>query len=407
MRFDLHLRTTVREQIEQLADTMKAWEQQARFNQQEIAQVRQSLVFFDHTTARLGLRVAGVDGSGDFPALSYADSFIYFTVAQGTQYVSDAVSGLREEGPVADPLVHFSWLPEDPERSKTALDEAFAALVGMSLSEVIRDSDYRTLKAAESGRASPADLQIEHLIRPHASDAGNVGLQLRSVGELAVGLRQVARQNSPADYVLMDGTFSLPFVGNKFNSLFYEHLKRLCCVKARERDIGFFALSKSHGLPSIDLLEDLACQIAGLAKGETVEHWYLRLPVPGEDGWEFSLAHGRRLPPPGAVTYLVRFHRTTPVMRLDMDRKFWRDRVLGTTPGQTEHNERRIFEDLDYVCHDQRCYGYPYPIKAAHNRASLTQAERVALRKQIVDAAVRAGMKRTLFRDASIATGHA
>ena len=69
-------------------------------------------------------------------------------------------------------------------------------------------------------------------------------------------------------------------------------------------------------------------------------------------------------------------------------------------------NEMRIFQDLDYASHDQRCYGYPYPIKAGHDRASLTEAERVALRKMIIAAAVSAGMKRSLFRSAAAATGH-
>ncbi len=189
------------------------------------------------------------------------------------------------------------------------------------------------------------------------------------------------------------------------SSLFYEHLKRLCCVEARRRGLGLLALSKSHGLPSIELVEHLVRQAADKPSG-VVEHWYLRLPVPNIDNWKFSLAEGRRLPPPGAVTYLVRFHRTTPVMRLDMERDFWQTHVLGASDDETRANEQRIFEDLDYASHDQRCYGYPYPIKAGHDRASLTQAERVALRKQIVDAAVKAGLKRSLFRDAAPTTGH-
>ena len=72
----------------------------------------------------------------------------------------------------------------------------------------------------------------------------------------------------------------------------------------------------------------------------------------------------------------------------------------------TLDNERSIFEDLDYASHDQRAYGYPYPIKAGHDRASLTQAERVALRKMIVEAAVYEGMRPQLFRNVSQATGH-
>jgi hypothetical protein len=106
------------------------------------------------------------------------------------------------------------------------------------------------------------------------------------------------------------------------------------------------------------------------------------------------------------VSYLVRFHKNVPVLRIDMDQAYWATNILGTDDEETQANERRLFEDLDYASHDQRCFGYPYPIKAAHDRASMTKAERVALRKQVIDAAVRAGMRRSLFRDASRATGH-
>jgi hypothetical protein len=93
-------------------------------------------------------------------------------------------------------------------------------------------------------------------------------------------------------------------------------------------------------------------------------------------------------------------------MRLDMDIDYWRSYIQGQNTDETRTNEILIFQDVDYACHDQRCYGYPYPLKAAHDRVSLTQAERIALRKQIMDAALQAGMKRALFRDAAQATGH-
>jgi hypothetical protein len=90
-----------------------------------------------------------------------------------------------------------------------------------------------------------------------------------------------------------------------------------------------------------------------------------------------------------------------PVLRLDFDAGYWADNL------SNEVSVRKVFEALDYCSHDQRCFGYPYPVKAGHDRASLTDAERVALRKQLIDEAVRAGLKRSLFRDASAATGHA
>jgi hypothetical protein len=68
--------------------------------------------------------------------------------------------------------------------------------------------------------------------------------------------------------------------------------------------------------------------------------------------------------------------------------------------------EMRIVRDLDFASHDQRCYGYPYPIKACHDMASLTEAERVAFRKKVIDEAVANGLKRKNFLDPSIPAGH-
>jgi hypothetical protein len=119
------------------------------------------------------------------------------------------------------------------------------------------------------------------------------------------------------------------------------------------------------------------------------------------------MASERNLPPPGAVTYLVRFHRTTPVLRVDIDRAAWIASLRAENADVTAAREAAWFSQLDHACHDQRSYGYPYPIKAGHDQASLTQERRIGLRRQIIDTAVAAGMKRSLFRDASMATGHA
>jgi NurA-like 5'-3' nuclease len=200
----------------------------------------------------------------------------------------------------------------------------------------------------------------------------------------------------------MDTTLSLPFIKTKDNSLFHEHLKRLCCVRARERGINLFTISKSHGMPSIELIEALAKEALGLPDGKVAEHWFLRLPVEGIDDWSIEgVVEGRQIPPIGAMTYLFRLHKNTPVMRLDMDRVWWEERFKDKSAA-----ELKIFEELDYSGHDQRAYGYPFPIKACHDRTRLSMAERTVLKKQIIDAAVSKGMKRSLFRDASAATGH-
>lgn len=406
MRFDLHVRQGVKEQIESLVGRMRDWEAGPRLDRDQIARLRAAIQPFEHTTTcGAGLRLAGVDGTGDYPALAYADSFVYITLAQATCYQASPLSGLREVGPAPEPLLHFAWVPQDEGRRKSALDDAFAALAGEEVEAVLERSDYRLVKARATGRAHTVSSLRAGLILPQAADAGNLEIQLRSAGELGAALRMLKGGAAPC-YLLMDGTLSLPLVSHPANSLFYEHLKRLCCVEARARGIGFFSLSKSHGLPSVETVEEAARERLGLERGKVAEHWYFRIPERGMDGWELSLTEGRRLPPPGAVTYLGRFHRTTPVLRLEMDREYWSEYVRGETEEETREAERWIFGDLDYASHDQRCYGYPYPVKAGHDRASLTQAERAALRKQIVEAAVRAGMKRSLFRSAAQASGH-
>jgi hypothetical protein len=187
-------------------------------------------------------------------------------------------------------------------------------------------------------------------------------------------------------------------------SLFYEHVKRLCAVVARRQGCAFIALSKSHGLPGIEDIELLAGEALGVPAPKA-DHWFARIPSV-DDGWQLSLLDGRGVPPPGAVSYLVRFHQTTPVLRIDLDRVYWQVTLRGANAEETAAREAELFQRLDYACHDQRSFGYPYPIKAGHDRASLTEAERVALRKQVIDSAVAAGMSRRLFRNASVATGH-
>lgn len=398
MRHEAQLRSSVREQIERLAEQMKSWEAQPKMDKNEEELVRKNLNSFSHTTHREQLTVAGVQGGGDFPSACYGDSYIYYTTAHGVVYTVDTVSKLREVEVKTEPLGLVTWIHEDEAERRRRFDEAFAQLAGLSVEEVIEQSDYRLLKVAATRRPNDVDLLRRELIRPHADDVGNIAIQLRSVGEFGLALRLIT-QEPGVGYVIAETTFSLPSLSLPTGSLFYEHLKRLCCVEARRRGIGFFGLSKSHGLASIEVVERLARERFSGADSQAAEHWYLRIPVPAIDKWRLSTVQNRRAPSAGVVSYIVRFHRTLPVMRLDMDLEYWLEWVKGRTEVETRAKEQRIFEDLDYTSHDQRCYGYPYPLKSSRDRASLSKAKRTDLRRQIVDAAVRAGMKRALFRE--------
>ncbi|WP_347841606.1 hypothetical protein [uncultured Draconibacterium sp.] len=347
----------MRQQIASAAIKMREWEEMPRVSDEEEKQIIEHIALFDHSDEFRDVRISGVDGSGDYPTLSYNDSFVYVTVAQGSSYRSHRAHGLQEEESLP-PLIRVTWLPASNDASSLELRDDLADLAGEELLQTLANSDYRSLKARLSRKDTPPVQLAEHLLLPHAHDAGNLRIQLCSTAEFGMALR-IIKSSDEGAYVLVDTTMSLPLVTRKDASLFFEHVKRRCCSEARDRGVRFLALSKSHGLPSIGLIEGLAREKGGLPEGASAEHWFLRLPVQGIDGWAFSLAEERLLPPPGAITYLVRFHRTTPVMRLDMDRRFWEEHIKGD-----ELAEQALFQDLDYACHDQRCYGYPYPIHA-------------------------------------------
>lgn len=403
MRFDLNLRSKVRQQLQEIAGEMKSWQTQEKLGEDELAHIRESVRTFNHTSERANLTVAGATGSGDFPSLSYADSFIYLTVAQGVIYGADRMAGLRELGPELDPTIQITWLSMNREMASDALDAAFSDMAGEPLLKVIEQSDYRVLKAQETGKSTSPNALLRRLIRPEAGDVSNLAIQLKSTATLGAALR-ILRGETKLSYLLLNTTFSLPLVSNRSNSLFYEHLKRLCCIEACQRQIGFFALSKSHGLPGVEKLESIAAEVQERPAHQAAEHWYMRIPESQRDGWQLSLTKDRRLPPPGTVSYLVRFHRTTPVLRLDMDYQFWVAFVQGETDDETRAKERKIFEDLDYTCHDQRVYGYPYPIEAAQGRGDLSISEREAFRKQVIAAGLQQGMNPALFKHMSKAS---
>ena len=208
MRFSLHLRQAVKDQIQEMAQAMADWDIQPRIDAVEQAKIGERLISFPHTTKLEGQVISAVDGSGDFPLLSYADSFVYLSTAQAVRY--EAVGDkLQEIGPEPLPLVDVCWLPEHEQQRLFQLDAAFVRLAGGSLEEIIEQSDYRQLQRQFTGRELSLSEAIDDLIRPHSSDSANLGIQLRSCVELGAALRLIAGAES-GEIVLLDGTLALP-----------------------------------------------------------------------------------------------------------------------------------------------------------------------------------------------------
>ena len=242
------------QKLADLAQEMVSWEIKPRLDEETENNIRNNIVEFSHTTNAENFCMAGVDGSGDYPSLSYADSFVYVATASGTVYRTDTLHGLAELECLSGPNLELIWLPEGSKKATNQWLKAFESLSGIPVNQVIEESDYRQLRSLAGGGSMTVDEIIKDLILPPASDTANCGIQLRTMAEWGAALRIIESKHS-CRYLIMDTTMSLPFVKNKSGSLFFEHLKRLCCVKGRERGVGVYTLSKSHSLPSLELID--------------------------------------------------------------------------------------------------------------------------------------------------------
>jgi hypothetical protein len=212
----------------------------------------------------VGIIPASATGTRLFPLRMRAERFIAPTRREG-------FDGGRLGG--RSPTWNWFGSPPTGRKQEKFWFEAFANLAGATVGEVVAFSDYIELKNKVCHYAHTGAGLIDSLLLPAASDVSNVGIQLRSTAELGAAFRLISH-STKCRFVLMDTTLALPMVSRRDLSLFYEHLKRLCCVTAREAGVVFLTISKSHSLPCIDTVEQLAAEVCGTGK-KAGEHWYL------------------------------------------------------------------------------------------------------------------------------------
>ena len=71
--------------LTKLVGDMSAWEEKERIDADELVRIRSSIRQFQHrSTFAEEYLIGGVDGSGDYPSLSYGDSFVSIANASGT-----------------------------------------------------------------------------------------------------------------------------------------------------------------------------------------------------------------------------------------------------------------------------------------------------------------------------------
>ena len=404
MHFDIHFRSDVVDKIKDVVGEMHTWNTDNSRTEDETKELTEHLVSFSHCAQPdHEFMIGGADGSGDFPCVAYNESVIYLVTSTARLYKTGA-NVLNEVEVKDNDIVDFLWVPEDKEKGRIQFLNTFSSLMGSPLEDVCSYSDYFELTKRYKG-ISDASALTEKLIIPAAHDANNISIQLYSVAEPAVlvKLMRQMKDTKPAGqpvYIIEDTTLALPMATSK-STLFLEIAKRYACEYARKHGFVYMTISKSHNMPHMDQIEDEIAKV-----NPSGEHWFIRIPSPSTGDRKPEFLGTRTIPPLGAVSYIFKLHNSTQPMRLDMSLRYWQENIFSEDKDEQRRREIQMFRDLDFASHDQRCYGYPYPIKASHDMASMTDDERVALRNQIIDEAVKAGLKRKNFVDPSILTGH-
>jgi hypothetical protein len=337
------------------------------------------------TTLEEDFVVGAVDGSGEYPIVQQDDVFLHFLSAASTCYATQ--SSRQHKMSVKDKgtglTTAFVVIRDSVAEIRNAYRLLLDRLLGLDLKALIKGSDYCEVFNAEGRKPiSPTRLDWSSFAISRASQISSHEYLIRSMGEAAMAIRLLAQRPK---YIILDTTLVYFFLGER--PFLTELLKRYLITQAKDSGTCVLGLSKSHNIPNGDLIGRLVKEKLG-----HTEHWYLRLPSPdfGEKPWKFL--SDREVPPKLGVTYLFKFHSTSFPMRLDVDAGWWREHI-----GGDEAKERRLFQDLDFTCHDVRSYGYPYPLQAAHRRSALTKQERRAVKDIVLQNAQSEGMLRGAF----------
>jgi hypothetical protein len=337
---------------------------------------------YDHArTLPADFRISAVDGSGEYPVLQQDDVFVHFATAAAVTYETHASKQCKIAAIAGvAPLLKRFVLLRDEKRSLTEGYRDFVETgLKLQLKDLVANSDYCEVFSRFGKTLKPHQAAWGSIGFSQASQVASHAYLIRSMAELGMAIH--ALEKHPR-YLLIDTSLVYFLLGE---SVFLpEIFKRFLVNQATAQGTAVVALCKSHNIPNGDMIGRYAKEEHGFK-----DHWYLRLPSSalGEPTPDFL--KDKEIPPKLGVSYLFKFEATSFPMRIDLDVAWWQQN-LGDDPAK----EARFFGDLDFTCHEVRSYGYPYPMHAAHRRASLTKQERNAVRDLLLQQAQREGLAR-------------
>ena len=205
--------------------------------------------------------------------------------------------------------------------------------------------------------------------------------QFREVIEYALA-HSLIKSEYHFKYLFLDGSMNMLLSpGQNQPRLASNHLLRDITQKALEKNTCVIAVSKTTTFPFIyRLAEDLEKKLG------TEKKWFFRIPSPARDNYLLNILKDRpHIPPSYGVSYLFHFSSEVPILRIDMDERWWKKKIYNEDKKKEKENEIQMFKEIDWLARDVRYFGYFFDLAFAHNTTIVKFSERDVVADQLID----------------------
>jgi hypothetical protein len=205
--------------------------------------------------------------------------------------------------------------------------------------------------------------------------------QFREVLEYALA-HSLLNSDIHFKYLFLDGSMNMLLSpGQNLPRLASNYLLKDINEKALDKDTCVIAVSKTTTFPFIyRLADDLEKKLGSEKK------WYFRVPSPARDKFALNILKDRpHIPPSYGVTYLFHFSSEVPILRIDLDEKWWKEKIFDNDKKKEKQNEIQMFKEIDWLARDVRYCGYFFDLAFAHNTTIVKFSERDVVADQLID----------------------
>ena len=205
--------------------------------------------------------------------------------------------------------------------------------------------------------------------------------QFREILEYSLA-HALIKSNTQFKYLFLDGSMNMLMSPQQIQPrLASNYLLRDVCWKALEKNTCVVAVSKTTTFPFVyRLAQDLEKSLGSEKK------WFVRIPNPSRESYILNILKDRpHIPPAYGVTYLFHFSSEVPILRIDIDEKWWKEKIRSSDKKKERENELKMFQEIDWLARDVRYYGYFFDLAFAHHSTLVKFSERDVVADQLIN----------------------